>query len=91
MAGPTSVLDAEYGPPKAVERLPGHRGKKSFVEQAFRDGAVPVTGKAITTILPPASRFSPDGGHGERQQRVLARLGAFFERFFGLSAGSNEE
>jgi hypothetical protein len=27
---------------------------------------------------------TPDGGHGEKKQRVLARLSAFFERFFGL-------
>lgn len=60
---------------------------KIFVGHAFRDGAIPVTGTAITKILPPASRFSPEGGHGEKKQRVLTRLGAFFERFFGLSAG----
>ena len=58
---------------------------KTFVEQAFRDGAIPATGTAITRILPPASRFSPDGSHGEKKQRVLTRLGEFFERFFGLS------
>ena len=33
-----------------------------------------------------AVRFSPDGGHGETKRRVLTRLGAFFERFFSLSA-----
>ena len=43
------------------------------------------TGTAITKVLPPASRFSADGGHGEKKQRVLAKLGEFFERFFGLS------
>lgn len=59
---------------------------KIFVDQAFRDGAIPVTGTAITRILPPASRFSAVGGHGEKKQRVLARLIDFFERFFGLSA-----
>jgi len=34
-------------------------------------------------VLPPVSRFSADGGHGEKKQRVLARLGAFFDRYFG--------
>ncbi|MFJ4337773.1 type I restriction endonuclease subunit R [Streptomyces sp. NPDC088915] len=63
---------------------------KSFIDQAFRDGAVPVTGTAITRILPPTSRFSAAGGHGEKKQRVLARLIEFFERFFGLSAGGGE-
>ena len=60
---------------------------RAFVEHAFRDGAIPVTGTAITKILPPASRFSADGGHGEKKQRVLMRLGAFVERFFALGAG----
>jgi type I restriction enzyme R subunit len=63
---------------------------KVFVDQAFRDGAIPTTGTAITKILPPASRFSAGGGHGEKKQRVLSRLGDFFERFFGLSANGEE-
>jgi type I restriction enzyme R subunit len=60
---------------------------KAFIDYAFRDGRIPTTGTAITRIMPPVSRFSVDGGHGEKKQHVLARLGAFFERFFGLSAG----
>ncbi|MDP2402085.1 MAG: type I restriction endonuclease subunit R, partial [Actinomycetota bacterium] len=43
---------------------------RSFIETAFRDGAIRATGTAITRVLPPASRFSPDGGHGEKKQRV---------------------
>jgi type I restriction enzyme, R subunit len=60
---------------------------RAFIEHAFRDGAIPITGTAITKILPPASRFSAGGGHGETKQRVLGRLGEFFERFFGLGTG----
>ncbi|EXG79853.1 type I restriction endonuclease subunit R [Cryptosporangium arvum] len=60
---------------------------RTFIEHAFRDGSIPTTGTAITKILPPGSRFSAGGGHGEKKQRVLARLGEFFERFFTLSAG----
>jgi type I restriction enzyme, R subunit len=59
---------------------------KAFIESAFRDGAVPITGTAVTQIMPPVSRFSADGSHGEKKQRVLARLAQFFERFFGLGA-----
>lgn len=55
-----------------------------FVETAFRDGQIRTSGTAITKVLPPASRFSADGGHGEKKQRVIQKLGAFFERFFGL-------
>jgi type I restriction enzyme, R subunit len=64
---------------------------KAFIEHAFRDGAIPVTGTAVTKILPPVSRFSPDGSHGEKKQHVLNRLMAFFERFFGISAGGPQE
>jgi hypothetical protein len=64
---------------------------RAFIESAFRDGAIQTTGTAITKVLPPVSRFLAGGGHGEKKQRVLTKLGAFFERFFGLSsiAGSD--
>jgi type I restriction enzyme R subunit len=60
---------------------------REFVERAFRDGGIQVTGTAITRVLPPASRFSAEGNHVEKKQRVLAKLGEFFERFFGLTGG----
>jgi type I restriction enzyme R subunit len=55
-----------------------------FIETAFRDGALQVSGTAVTRILPPVSRFAAGGGHGEKKARVLGRLGEFFDRFFGL-------
>lgn len=58
---------------------------KAFVNHAFRDGRIPTTGTAVTKIMPPVSRFAAEGGHGEKKQRVLARLTEFFDRFFGLS------
>jgi type I restriction enzyme R subunit len=60
---------------------------KLFIAHAFRDGRIATLGTAVTRILPPVSRFSADGGHGEKKQRVIGRLSAFFERFFGLSGG----
>jgi len=57
---------------------------REFIETAFRDGALRTTGTAITKVLPPASRFDPDGAHGAKKQRVIEKLGAYFERFFGL-------
>ncbi len=59
---------------------------RAFMSTAFQDGAIPTAGTAITKVLPPVSRFAPDGGHGEKKQRVLTKLGEFFERFFGLSS-----
>ena len=46
----------------------------AFVADAFRDGAIPTTGTAITRILPPASRFAPSGGHAATKQSTLAKL-----------------
>ncbi|WP_107772244.1 type I restriction endonuclease subunit R [Nocardioides sediminis] len=57
---------------------------RAFVAGAFRDGAVPTTGTAITKILPPASRFSKDNDHSAKKQRVLGKLVEFFERYVGL-------
>lgn len=58
---------------------------RAFIEHAFRDGAIPTAGTAITKILPPVSRFSKDNGHGRKKQTVLDKLAAFFERYFGLA------
>lgn len=57
---------------------------RAFVASAFRDGVIRSTGTAITKVMPPTSRFSSDGGHGQKKQRVLAKLIAYFERFLGL-------
>lgn len=58
-----------------------------YVDEAFRDGALRTTGTAITTVLPPASRFNRAGAdtHGEKKQRVIERLSVYFDRFFGLA------
>lgn len=57
---------------------------RNFIDNAFRDGSISVSGTAITKILPPVSRFSKDNGHASKKQAVLDKLVAFFERYFGL-------
>ncbi|OZA27887.1 MAG: DEAD/DEAH box helicase [Hydrogenophilales bacterium 17-64-11] len=57
---------------------------KIFIDNAFRDGAIPVSGTAITKILPPVSRFAKNNGHSAKKQTVLDKLAAFFERYSGL-------
>jgi type I restriction enzyme R subunit len=57
---------------------------RALVADAFRAGAIPTAGTAITRVLPPTSRFSPTGEHGAKKQRVLERLTAFLERYLGL-------
>ena len=58
---------------------------RAFVDRAFRDGAIPTMGTAITQILPPVSRFAKGNNHALKKQTVLEKLTAFFERYFGLS------
>jgi type I site-specific deoxyribonuclease, HsdR family len=58
---------------------------REFVERSFRDGRVPVTGTAITAIMPPTSRFARGANHSAKKQAVIEKLTAFFERFFGLA------
>jgi type I restriction enzyme R subunit len=58
----------------------------AFVESAFRDGTLQATGTAITTILPPVSRFGALGAHSAKKRTVLQRLGSYFDRFVGLAA-----
>jgi type I restriction enzyme R subunit len=60
---------------------------RAFIANAFRDGAIPVSGTAIVRILPPVSRFSKNNDHATRKQIVLDKLTAFFERYFGLGQG----
>ncbi|MDA8437896.1 MAG: type I restriction endonuclease subunit R, partial [Propionibacterium sp.] len=58
---------------------------RAFVDAAFRDGQVRATGTAITTILPPVSRFAKGSNHGAKKQTVIDKLTAFFDRFFDLA------
>ncbi len=55
-----------------------------FLRNAFRDGAVPVSGTAITKILPPATRFGPTNIHAIQKKAVLEKLEIIFERYLGL-------
>ncbi|MBB6120284.1 type I site-specific restriction-modification system R (restriction) subunit [Nocardiopsis algeriensis] len=43
----------------------------AFIDAAFRDGQLRMIRTAITKTLPPASRFSAGGGHGEAPEGGL--------------------
>ena len=64
-----------------------HDATYAFVQNAFRDGGVAVTGTAISKVLPPVTRFSPDGERTKKRESVLDKLTNFFERFFDISGG----
>ncbi len=81
--------EKELGEIIATESLKPEETAK-FVQAAFRDGALRTTGTAITKVLPPVSRFSKDKNHSAKKQRVIQRLGEFFERFLGLGNGGDD-
>ena len=58
----------------------------AFIDRAFRDGSIPTTGTAVTRIMPPVSRFTQANNHRAKKQTVLAKLGEFFSRYFGLAS-----
>lgn len=63
----------------------------TFIQNAFRDGSVAITGTTITKVLPPVSRFSPTGERTQKRESVLNKLTNFFERFFDISGGKFKE
>jgi len=58
---------------------------RRFIQRAFRDGELKTAGQAVSNILPPISRIIQDKHYVLTKQRVLDKLYAFFERFFGLA------
>lgn len=70
---------------KIIEEERLHPGPaRKYVDAAFRNGHLQVTGTAITEVLPPVSRFTPDRLREKKKESVLTKLKAFFERFHGL-------
>ncbi len=61
----------------------------TFVQNAFRDGALQTTGTAMNSVIGKAggSLFDPQGNRTKKREGVLAKLSDFFERFFDISKG----
>lgn len=59
----------------------------TFIDNAFKDGAIQSTGTAITKVLPPVSRFTPNGDLSKKRNTVLERLSEFFNKFWDISGG----
>lgn len=55
---------------------------RKFVEKSFRDGEVKTEGTEIASLMQPMSHFTKD--RKTTKQRVIDKLKAFFERFFGI-------
>ncbi len=52
---------------------------RAFINNAFRDGAIPTTGTAIRKILPPTSRFDVNSTSRPGKDGA-GESAAFFER-----------
>lgn len=62
-----------------------------FADSAFRDGYLRTTGTQIAKVLPPTSRFTADRQREQKKDRVIEKLSAFFERYFGLGGRTVED
>lgn len=56
---------------------------RKFMENAFRDGEIKTAGTEIDRLMPPVSRFA-GGKREEKKERVIDRLMAFFQMFYGI-------
>ena len=56
-----------------------------FIRNAFRDGYVQTTGTGLARILPPVSRFTPNGERTQKRETVIEKIRAFFNRFWDIS------
>ena len=56
-----------------------------FVEDAFEKGIVETEGTKISDLLPPMSRFSPDGNRQIKKKNVIEKILDFFDKFFVLT------
>lgn len=68
------------------EKLKENETRK-FMEDSFRNGEIKTTGTDIEKILPPVSRFGGES-RAQKKQKVIDKLKAFFERFFGIGDSS---
>ena len=57
---------------------------REFMKNCFRDGYVKTNGTDLDHILPPISRFGGGNARAEKKQRVLMKMIAFFEMFYGI-------
>lgn len=67
----------------AEEKLKPAETEK-FIENSFRDGVLKTTGTDIDKLMPPVSRFGGGGLRDKKKQGIIAKLKAFFEKYFGL-------
>ncbi len=61
---------------------------RSFMEIAFHNGFVSISGTSFAHILPAMSRFAKDNKREEMRQRVYEKLCAYLDKFKGLQSSA---
>lgn len=56
----------------------------TFIADSFRNGYIQESGTALAGILPPMSRFTPNGERLKKREVVLEKIKTFFERFWDI-------
>lgn len=57
---------------------------KNFMDRAFRNGFISMTGTAFSQILPAMSRFAKDGAREKKRQAAYEKLSAYLAKFKDL-------
>lgn len=66
----------------ADEKLKDEQTRR-YMENAFRDGSIKITGTDIDDLMPPMSRFG-GGNRAEKKQGIISKFLSFFEKYFGI-------
>jgi type I restriction enzyme R subunit len=58
---------------------------RKLVDDSFSDGSLKTTGTDVDQIMPPVSRFGKNNDRTARKMRIIDKLKAFFEKYFGIA------
>jgi len=53
----------------------------------YHNGFIQTTGTALGKVLPPVSRFTPNGERSKKRETVLEKPAAYFKKFWDISGG----
>lgn len=90
----TFVIEQEEKDLNAIikeEKLKPEETRK-FIDNSYREGEIKTFGTDIVKIMPPTPLFGKKAGdNAGKKQRVIEKLKAFFEKFFGLGVSRMRE
>lgn len=61
-----------------------------YINNSFRDGFIQTNGTTLSKVLPPMSRFTPNGERTKKRESVIEKFRAFFNRFWDISSETIE-